>query len=74
MAIKDNALLPDSLVEFESTRTKLVDVKMQVKAKDSEVNAGMLDLLIFTYIYVEKLRKDREQAIDKKGLLLCRED
>jgi len=28
----------------------------------------MLDLLIFTYIYVEKLRKDREQAIDKKDL------
>jgi len=28
----------------------------------------MLELLIFIYIYVEKLRKDREQAIDKKDL------
>lgn len=42
------------------------DVESLVASEPSEPDGNMLDLLVFTYIYVEKLRKDREHCMHPK--------
>ncbi|KIJ68925.1 hypothetical protein HYDPIDRAFT_79971 [Hydnomerulius pinastri MD-312] len=66
---EDKSFFSDSFSEFGSSTSNSSNFEVQIEAQDAEVDAGMLDLLIFTYVYVEKLRKDREQAIDKRDLL-----
>ncbi|KAG1754479.1 hypothetical protein EDB19DRAFT_1969555 [Suillus lakei] len=48
------------------------DSRMEKEAltRESAVDASMLDLIVFTYIYAEKLRKDREHRIERKDLVM----
>lgn len=53
-------------VKSVAAASSVADIEPLIRSQSSELDGDMLDLLVFTYIYVEKLRKDREQAMHPK--------
>lgn len=61
-SVLESDIADDATVAAESSIT---DGEPLIRSK-WEVDDDMLDLLVFTYIYVEKLRKDRELLMHPK--------
>ncbi|KIM55866.1 hypothetical protein SCLCIDRAFT_1220847 [Scleroderma citrinum Foug A] len=53
-------------VKSVAAASSVADIEPLIRSQSSELDGDMLDLLVFTYIYVEKLRKDREQVMHPK--------
>ncbi|KAL4068037.1 hypothetical protein J3A83DRAFT_4547452 [Scleroderma citrinum] len=56
----------DVTVKSMATASSATAVDPLVRGPPLELDGDVLDLFVFTYIYVEKLRKDREQAMHPK--------